>query len=333
MKKSFPIAVVLAISLLEGMTHASTAQAVTLGTQDLFIFDNPRVTSGGTEVNLTSNLISTALNSPGDSVTFHGGATFTSTTAFESFALDKDLFRLENITVTPGVLSYGGNQFFSALTSADLDIAPRNIGISDLVQFDLNSVFPTNVRIGDIGRFNSTFIQLLPPSNPASEAGLSSLQVAASRANQGLVQIPSLDNATPAQVFNQPFVVAEGSDGWRYFGKGLTVVGTTIKGALNGASTGSVVPAIGTTVGGIVGGFFGFFTSLIEAIDKNKAPTQPSQVIEWETEVAALIPSAGPPQAVPEPLTIFGTGTALGFGVLLKKRELSKKQKIEAMKA
>ncbi len=36
---------------------------------------------------------------------------------------------------------------------------------------------------------------------------------------------------------------------------------------------------------------------------------------------------------VPEPLTIFGTGTALGFGVLLKKRELSKKQKTEAMKA
>jgi hypothetical protein len=36
---------------------------------------------------------------------------------------------------------------------------------------------------------------------------------------------------------------------------------------------------------------------------------------------------------VPEPLTIFGTGTALGLGVLFKKRELSKKQKVNAIKA
>ncbi|WP_041233252.1 PEP-CTERM sorting domain-containing protein [Cylindrospermum stagnale] len=36
---------------------------------------------------------------------------------------------------------------------------------------------------------------------------------------------------------------------------------------------------------------------------------------------------------VPEPLSIFGTITALGFGAILKKRELSKRQKIEATKA
>ena len=106
------------------------------------------------------------------------------------------------------------------------------------------------------------------------------------------------------EVFNQPYIIAEGSRNWRYFGKGLVVVGGTGGGALGGAAVGSAIPGLGTVAGAICGGATGFFSGLgAMIIENNKGDETP------EKPPATLTPSAAP---VPEPATmlLFGTGLA-----------------------
>jgi hypothetical protein len=130
-----------------------------------------------------------------------------------------------------------------------------------------------------------------------------------------------LDGVSVAQVFDQPYVVAEGSSALRYFGKGLLTVGTTIGGTLAGAGVGSAVPGIGTVAGGIWGGIGGFSTGLGTSILAN---TEDDDTPNEPTPPDDLRPSES--RAVPEPFTILGTITALGFGFTFK-RKVTKKHK------
>jgi len=320
----FSLTAVLPTSILLTTLVGADALAVTLGTQDLFIIDTVRIDSGGMEIDLAPTLISNALSSPESTVLFAGGATFTSTSAFPGQVVDIDNFILGNTTVIPGVWSFGGNQFFSILTSSDLDAQAETLGISDSVEIDLTTVFPTDVNVGDVGRMDYTMIQLTPPSDPSSESGLSPLEVAVSRSNEGLVFGPSIDNMTLAAIFDQPFVVSEGSKRWRYFGKGLSVVGQTIGGGVAGATIGTAVPVLGTGGGAVVGGVGGFLTSLGNAIvENNKGDDTPDP----RPRTNNLIPSPSKAQPVPEPLTMLASATALGFGAFFKRQHSKKPQK------
>jgi hypothetical protein len=312
----FSLNAVLPTSILLTTLCGADALAFTLATQDLFIIDTVRIESGGMEIDLAPTLISNALSSPESTVLFAGGATFTSTSAFQGQVVDINNFILGNTTAIPGVLSFGGNQFFSILTSSDLDAQAETLGISDSVEIDLTTVFPTDVNVGNVGRMDYTMIQLGRPSDPSSESGLSPLEVAVSRSNEGLVFGPSLDNMTLAQIFDQPFVVSEGSKGWRYFGKGLSVAGQTAGGALGGAAVGSAIPALGTTAGAIIGGGAGLLIGLGDAIEKNNDGDDTPDPAPPTT----LIPSPDKAEPVPEPLTIFGSLMALGGGALLKRK-------------
>jgi hypothetical protein len=307
----FSLKAVLPTSILLTTLCGADALAFTLGTQDLFIIDTVRIESGGMEIDLAPTLISNALSSPESTVLFAGGATFTSTSAFPGQVVDINNFILGNTTVIPGVLSFGGNQFFSILTSSDLDAQPETLGISDSVELDLTTVFPTDVNVGDVGRMDYTMIQLDRPSDPSSESGLSPLEVAVSRSNEGLAFGPSLDNMTLAGIFDQPFVVSQGSKKLKYFGKGLGVLGDTIE---------------GFSKGGVLGGVGAFFRSLSEAIEKNsKGDTTPDS-----PPPLALIPSPDKAQPIPEPLTIFGSLMGLGGGALLKRKHSKRFKKAQS---
>ena len=315
MIRKFSLNAVLPTSILLTTLCGADALAFTLAAQDLFIIDTVRIKSGGMEVDLAPTLISNALSSPESTVLFAGGATFTSTSAFPGKVVDINNVILGNTTVIPGVLSFGGNQFFSILTSSDLDALAETLGISDSVELDLTTVFPTDVNVGDVGRMDYTMIQLGRPSDPSSESGLSPLEVAVSRSNEGLVFSPSIDNMTLAEIFDQPFVVSQGSKGWRYFGKGLAVAGDTGTGALAGAAVGAAIPGLSIGLGAALGGGFGFLSSLGGAIERNNQddPTPDP------TPPITLIPDPDP-AVVPEPLTIFGSLMALGGGALLKRK-------------
>lgn len=301
----FSLNAVLPTSILLTTLVGADALAVTLGTQDLFIIDSVRIDSGGMEIDLAPTLIANALSSPESTVLFAGGATFTSTSAFPGKVVDIDNFILGNTSVIPGVLSSEGNQFFSILTSSDLDAQAETLGISDSVELDLTTVFPTDVNVGDVGQMGYTMIQLGRPSDPSSESGLSPLEVAVSRSNEGLVFGPSIDNMTLAAIFDQPFVVSQGSKNWRYVGKGLLVAGNTVTGSISGFR----------------GGLGALLSTLGEAIERNndgdETPDPPP---------TTLIPSPSQAQSVPEPLTMLASATALGFGAFFK-RQHSKNQK------
>ena len=312
----FALKAVLPTSILLTTLVGADALAFTLGTQDLFIIDTVRIDSGGMEIDLAPTLISNALSSPESTVLFAGGATFTSTSAFPGQVVDIDNFILGNTSVIPGVLSFGGNQFFSILTSSDLDAQAETLGISDSVELDLTTVFPTDVNVGDVGRMDYTMIQLTSPSDPSSESGLSPLEVAVSRSNEGLVFGPSIDNMTLAAIFDQPFVVSQGSKGWRYFGKGLGVLGDTGLGALTGASLGSVIPGLGTTAGAIWGGGATLLLSAGDAIERNNDGDETPDPAPPTT----LIPTPSQAQPVPEPLTMLASATAVGFGAFFKRQ-------------
>ncbi|MEG4292455.1 PEP-CTERM sorting domain-containing protein [Microcoleus sp. C2C3] len=310
----FSLNAVLPTSILLTTLCGADALAFTLATQDLFIIDTVRIASGGMEIDLAPTLISNALSSPESTVLFAGGATFTSTSAFPGKVVDINNVILGNTTVIPGVLSFGGNQFFSILTSSDLDALAETLGISDSVELDLTTVFPTDVNVGDVGRMDYTMIQLGSPSDPSSESGLSPLEVAVSRSNEGLVFGPSLDNMTLAEIFDQPFVVSQGSLNWKFIAKGLVVAGVTAKGALKGAAVGSTVPGLGTGIGAALGGGGSFLISSGAAVLANiKGDKTP------DPKFTTIIPDPGP-AVVPEPLTIFGSLMALGGGALLKRK-------------
>lgn len=303
MIRKFGLKAVLPTSILLTTLCGADALAFTLAAQDLFIIDTVRIESGGMEVDLAPTLISNALSSPESTVLFAGGATFTSTSAFPGKVVDIDNVILGNTTVIPGVLSFGGNQFFSILTSSDLDAQAETVGISDSVELDLTTVFPTDVNVGDVGRMDYAMIQLDSPSDPSSESGLSPLEVAVSRSNEGLVFGPSLDNMTLAEIFDQPFVVSQGSLNWKFIAKEILVVRPITRlGTRVGAAVGTAVkPGLGTAIGAIGGAVGGRYIGrrVAEEINNKGDDT---------------------PDRVPEPLTIFGSLMALGGGALLKRK-------------
>lgn len=329
MKRNLSFNTAFSIGMILTTLVTTDTLAVTFGTQDLFIIDSLRIDSGGMEIDITPTLISNSISSPESTVTFAGGATFTSTSIFQGQVIDINNFILGNTTVNSGILSFDGNQFFSLLVSSNIDAKAETLGISDSVEIDLTTVLPDDVNIGDIGQMDYALIQFTSPSNPSSEFNLSPLEVAVSRSNsnEGLVFGPSVDGSTLAQIFGQPFVVSEGSKGWRYFGKGLTVAGGTTIGSLTGAGIGSAIPGLGTTAGAIVGGAGGFLTSLGTAIvnntdgDDTPDPQPPNDLIP-DTSKAKKIPEA---TSIPSFLAFGTLGAASTLKRKLKPSNLTKK--------
>lgn len=346
-------------ALFWGLTaiFSGNAYAAQFATQDFFIINSVRVNSGGSDIELLPTLISTALASSTSSITFAGGATFTPTSAFQGKVIDNNLFALENTTIIPGVVSFAENQFFGLLTSSDLDIESETIGIGDSIEItDLTPFLPVDVNVGDVGRMDYTMVQLLTPSNPSIEFGLSPLDVAVSRSFSGLGLIPSLDNKTVAQVFNQPFVVSEGSKGWKYFGKGLFIIGTTAGGALGGGFAGSALPGVGTTAGALYGGGAALLASIGDSIvnntdgDQTPDPNPPRNLIPKKNKCfrRSLTPKPTNTQnsissqsfpiddciSIPEPsstVSLLALGT-LGAASILKRKQNQKSTEKETTK-
>ena len=298
------------------------ATAAKIATQDLFIVSDIRVSSGGGTISLTDDLLSKSMGSPGTAVTLPGGVTFTPTAAFKALAVDVDRRILDNTSVMPGILKFGNNNFFSVVTSPDLEKKAETIGISDALRVDLTSVFPSDVKIGDVGRMDYSFMQFTAPIDYSRENTLTPLQILQSRAENGLISIPSHDNQNMSEVFNFPFIVAEGSSAWTYFGKGLSTVGLATGGTLAGAVAGSVVPGIGTTAGAITGGIGGFLVGLGGAIERNSTgdntpdPMPPSNIL----------PS--PLAPVPEPQTYAMMLAGLGLLIFIARRQRLLKQRL-----
>jgi hypothetical protein len=290
------------------------AYAVTIGTQDLIVFDRINIDTGNGLVDVSPTLISTALSSINTSVNFPGGGTFSSSTAFPGLATNEDLRILNNTEVITGVFDNSGQKYFSLLISSNIESVPRNFGLSDLVQFDLGSALP-GVSVGQTGTIDASTFLFTIPSNQSSENDMSPLEVAVSRASSNQFLSVSQDGSNVSQVFNQPFTIAEGSNALRYFGKGLMIVGGTATGTLGGAAIGAAPTlGLGALPGAIIGGTAALFTTVGGAIVVNtdKAPETP------KTPPKDLTPPSA--KAVPEPLTILGTATALGFGAFFKRK-------------
>ncbi len=218
-----------------------------IAVQDLFIMENVRIPSGGQNVDLTSQLINGSMGSLGTPITLGGGVTFTPTNAFKSLALDADRIILDNTTVQPGLLRLGNDSLFSVLTSPDLSKKAETIGVSDHIQSDITSILPSDVKVGDVGRMDSSFIQFRMPADQSAEMGLTPLQIAESRASNGLISIPSIDGEHLAEITNLPFIVAEGSGQMRSSQK----IGNAFEDALKGAEQGA---KIGNAIAGLPAG-------------------------------------------------------------------------------
>lgn len=319
--------------------------AATIGTQDFIIFESIKIDTGNGITDISPELISTALGSPKESVIFPGGGVFTSTDKFPGLATNENLVISDNTNVTTGIYSFDGNTYLSSLISSDISKTPRNFGLSDLIQFDIASAVP-NLKAGETGTLNASNFLFTIPSDTSEETGLTPLEVAVSRAKKGEFAFVSQDNSTLSQVNNLPFTIAEGNSftvvqtnpftsqtnsltsfdisALRLFGKGLMIVGYTGAGALGGAALGTVaipVPLIGSITGAKAGAITAFAVTSGQAIvdDTENAPETPK-----EPPTTPLQPPSSrailTPKAVPEPLTMLGAATAVGFGTAFKRR-------------
>ena len=232
----------------------SQAKAGTIATQDLFLIDSIAVDSNGAPVQLIDLVLAQALSSSKGTFTFPGGGIFTETSAFRALATDPNAVILGNTSVLPGVFSSNRSSALAVLVSSDVSSGGPTLGSSGLVELDFSSVFPSDVNVGESGVFNYSMLQFLRPADVSGEIGMSPLSVAISRANNSAAFIPSIDGINPLYGEEMPFVVADGSKGWRIFGKFLIVCGATITGAGAGACAGA---QLGTTPGAVVGGVAG----------------------------------------------------------------------------
>jgi len=285
------------------------------------MFGRIQMTTAGGSYDLAASLVSQSLGSLGAAISFPGGATFAPATGLTGRAANLDLYRLDNTTVTPGIYTYNGESFFSILTSSDVSTVRETIGASDSIEIDVTSFLPAGISIGDVGRMDYSFVQFTKPSDLSIEYGLSPVQIAAARAAAGLIRMPTLNGLEMAAVYNQPFVIGEGSNTTRYFGKAMSAVGAGLTGAVAGAAAlgtaGLAVGAAGGTVavpgfgtiagagalgsaglvaGGIGGGLGGMLSSIGDSMQKNSEDDDTPDPELPDT----IVPPSGPTMTVPE---------------------------------
>ena len=208
--KSVVQSVILSGSLTLMSAMLTPVLAVTIGTQDFILFESIKIDTGNGIIDISPELISTALGSPKESVIFPGGGVFTSTDKFPGLATNENLVISDNTNVTTGIYSFDGNTYLGSLISSDISKTPRNFGLSDLIEFDIASAFP-NLKAGETGTLNASNFLFTIPSDTSEEAGLTPLEVAVSRAKKGEFLAVSQDNSTLLQVYNLPFTIAEGN--------------------------------------------------------------------------------------------------------------------------
>jgi hypothetical protein len=283
------------------------ANAASVGLQDVYFFDSFVNPEG---IDITSNIIDTALaGSTSTSFNLANGATFRPTSAITGTALDFNTGEIRNnVLVDVGVVSVNGNRLLTAIASTNLEQNSNTpIGTEFLVNLNL-----TNVPQATLGSGATVDYSFLQTFSIDGESTVNTSETFADRINAGsflaLLNLDSgfessLNNFT--RVENVPITTVEGSTFWRYVGKCGVVVGGTIGGACGGAAVGAVtVPVIGSVPGTVIGGIGGFSGSAGLMAVLNNQPN--------------------PPKPVPEPITILGSGVALGFGVFLKLRKHKK---------
>lgn len=318
--KSVVQGVILSGSLTLMSAMLTPVLAINIGTQDFILFESIKIDTGNGITDISPELISTALGSPKESVTFPGGGVFTSTDKFPGLATNENLVISDNTTVTTGVYSLDGNNYLGLLISSDISKKPRNFGLSDLVQFNITSAFP-NLTAGETGTLNASNFLFTIPLDTSEETDLTPLEVAVSRTKKGEFAFVSQDNSTLSQVYNLPFTIAEansfpsevsplglfGMSNIRLFGKGMFIVGSTVLGTAAGATVGAVtVPIVGSIPGSVAGAIGGSAVGIGQAIIENTdnapdTPTKPpidiqpppgsATPVPWETDSLALIGS------------------------------------------
>jgi hypothetical protein len=336
-----------ATSFLFAFLVHGQAKAVTIATQDLFLIDSIGVTSTGAAVQLIDIVLAQAQSASTGSFLFPGGGIFTQTSAFGGLASDPNAVILGNTSVIPGVFSFNGSSALAVLVSSDVSSGGSTLGTSGLLELNLTSAFPADVNVGDTGVVNYSLLQLTRPADNSGEIGLSPLSIAISRANNGSGVIPSIDGINPLYGEELPFIVADGSKGWRIFGKFLIVCGATVTGAGAGACAGAQLGAgAGAVTGGVVGagvgaapgaavgggsgavigavvGGAGALLSSTGAVIVSNNEDNPA-----DSKTRALPDPSGVPTSkkavdVPAPLPLFGVGFAFSYSRRLRRMSKS----------
>jgi hypothetical protein len=332
------------------------AYAKILATQDFYFVDSIGVSASGSSQQLIDLVIANAQASSLATTFFPGGGAFTQTMAFGSgHAADANNFILGNTTVIPGIFSFSGKQVLSILVSSDIEQINKTLGTSGVLDLDFSSIYPSSVAVGDGGVMNYSMIQLLKPTDTSIENGLSDLEIAVSRASQGLVVYPSIDNTNLLYAEEMPYIVSEGSRGWRYFGKFLQVCGAGLTGVVTGGCAGATVGAgvgavaggvptggvgalpgaatgaiAGGVVGGVLGGAGGTFSKAGDVIVENNKENDDGPKPPTTTQLTppSGLPSPGELKQVPGPLPILGAAAAFGWSRKLRKRLKSSKPEV-----
>ncbi|RCJ39588.1 hypothetical protein A6770_38730 [Nostoc minutum NIES-26] len=321
-------ACITSITTLSIVGYSQLTYAASIGLQDVYIFENFKNPSG---LDITNDVVNTALSSSGTPISLPGEVTFIPTSAISGSVREFDTGNLRNdILVNIGVLQSSGNSVLTAIASLNLDQSPSTpIGYNILPSLDFSNV--SSAALGTGAKLSYISMHTYSVDN---ESNTNPIQTFADRLNQGSFTFVSLKNDnsltndlnTLALVSGVPVDTVSGSTFWRYCGKALEVAGETIisgttcaaagagAGALIGAGTGTVtLPGIGTVSGGVGGAIIGgaaggvagagggFLQGLGSAVKENNEPN--------------------PSKPVPEPLTLSATAIAGAFGLWMKYKQ------------
>ncbi len=275
----------------------------TIGTQDIWIYDSFRVLDeAGTPTDVTDEILTEAESSLGPPVSLNGGFTFQEALTIKGRVVDENDELLPSITMNFGVLSNASSKAIIGISSPDLDQEVVNLDEDDFVDIDVS--FLANVDVGDTVEMDYGFAQTLAPDDPSTEDGLTQLEIFAQRWNAGNLQFTGVEiegELQLAEIFNQEATIIEGSNFWRYVGKGLVVTAGIGAGVLGVVLA---VPSGGTSLlvaGGVIGGLASGGAMLVEN-NPQETPTPTPTPAATPTPTPTPTPPATPtPTPTPTP--------------------------------